>query len=116
MWRTRPDWMMLVGSGEPLHLSLRRAPVRSDLTTSQRYGALTPAERALRRSVINHRSDSHSRGKWTRRSIRRGGYRVRRVVTITVATKSSKTSDTGAQRARSAVLLVMILRTTATAE
>ncbi len=49
-------------------------------------------------------------------AIRRGDYQVRRVVTITVATKSSSTIDTGAQRARSAVLLVMILRTTATAE
>jgi hypothetical protein len=55
-------------------------------------------------------------GKRTHRSMRRGGYQVRRVVTITVATKSSSTIDTGAQRARSAVLLVMILRTTATAE
>jgi hypothetical protein len=49
-------------------------------------------------------------------AIGRGGYRVRRVVTITLATKSSSTIDTGAQTARSAVLLVMILRTTATAE
>jgi hypothetical protein len=69
----------------------------------------------LRRWGINHRTDSHSRGKPTRRSIRRAGYQVRRVVTITVATKSSSTIDTGAQMARSAVLLVMILRTTATA-
>jgi hypothetical protein len=44
MWRTRPDWMMLVGSGQPLHLPLRRAARRSDLTTSQRDGALTPVK------------------------------------------------------------------------
>jgi hypothetical protein len=42
-------------------------------------------------------------------------YEVRRVVTMTVATKSNSTIDTGAQRARSAMLLVMMLRTTATA-
>ena len=42
-------------------------------------------------------------------------YEVRRVVTMTMATKSNSTIDTGAQRARSAVLLVMMLRTTATA-
>ena len=69
----------------------------------------------LRRWGINHRTDSHSSGKPTRGSIRRGGYQVRRVVTITVATKINSTIDTGPQRARSAVLLVMILRTTATA-
>jgi hypothetical protein len=44
------------------------------------------------------------------------GYEVRRVVAITFAAKSSSTIETGAQRARSAVLLVMILRITATAE
>jgi hypothetical protein len=40
-------------------------------------------------------------------------YEVRRVVTMTVTTRSNSTIDTGAQIARSAVLLVMMLRTTA---
>jgi hypothetical protein len=70
---------------------------------------------SLRRSGINTALTPLPRPADTP-SIRRGGYQVRRVVTITVATKSSSTIDTGAQRARSAVLLVMILRTTATAE
>jgi hypothetical protein len=66
-------------------------------------------------SVLGPRALGQLTGS-TSPAICRGGYQVRRVVTITVATKSSSTIDTGAQTARSAVLLVMILRTTATAE
>jgi hypothetical protein len=43
-------------------------------------------------------------------------YEVRRVVTMTVTTKSNSTIETGAQMTRSDVLRVMMLRTTATTE